>query len=149
MNRRTFTAKQIKALLKNEYVAKCSEKAITYTKEFKLLAVERHRQSLTAAQIFRDAGFDLELIGKNLPYSRMNRWLNTYKLSGPVGFSRESRGRGGGRPKTRGLTDTDKIKRLETEVAYLKAENHFFAKLRALKKRENYGRATSMRYSSH
>lgn len=135
MNRRTFTTEQVNALLKNKHVARCSQKAITYTKEFKSLAVERHGQGLTAAQIFRDAGFDLELIGKNLPYSRMNRWLNTYKISGPVGFHREWRGRGGGRPRTRGLTDADKIKRLETEVAYLKAENHFLAKLRASRKR--------------
>ena len=36
-----------------------------------------------------------------------------------------------GRPKTKGLTDTDKIKRLKIEVAYLKAKNDFLVKLRA------------------
>ncbi len=44
----------------------------------------------------------------------------------------ETRGKGSsGRPRTKNLSDTDKIKRLETQVAYLKAENDFLAKLRA------------------
>lgn len=45
----------------------------------------------------------------------------------------ENRGRGGGRPKTKWLTDVDKIKWLEAENAYLKAENNFLAKLQAKK----------------
>jgi hypothetical protein len=36
-----------------------------------------------------------------------------------------------GRSRIKGLTDVDKIKRLEATVAYLKAENDFLAKLRS------------------
>ncbi len=54
---------------------------------------------------------------------------------GGSGLLIEARGRGGGRPKKINLTDSDKIKRLEIEVAYLKEENNFLAKLRANKKR--------------
>ena len=40
-------------------------------------------------------------------------------------------GQSGGRPKSiAGLTDKEKLKRLEAEVAYLKEENRFLAKLR-------------------
>jgi hypothetical protein len=50
-----------------------------------------------------------------------------------IGLQIETRGghNGGGRFKTKGLTETEKIKKLEAEVAYLKAENDFLAKLRA------------------
>ena len=46
------------------------------------------------------------------------------------------KGRGGGRPKTKGITPEDRIKRLEAENAYLKAENDFLAKLRAKRRTE-------------
>jgi hypothetical protein len=46
------------------------------------------------------------------------------------------RGHGGGRPKTKNLSDKEKIEYLETKVAYLKAENDFLAKLRAQRKAE-------------
>jgi hypothetical protein len=76
------------------------------------------------------------IIGEDTPKESLRRWNRVYKLKGLDGLV-ESRGKssGGGRPKTKDLTDADKIKRLETEVAYLKAENDFLAKLRASKKR--------------
>ncbi len=134
MSRRIFTEEQIETLLRNKHVIKCSAKTISYAKEFKLLAIELHNQGLTAAEIFWDEGFDLNVVGRNLPYKCMNRWLKTYEAEGPDGLREESRGRGGGRPRTKDLTDSDRIKRLEIEIAYLKAENDFLAKLRASKK---------------
>jgi len=51
-----------------------------------------------------------------------------------------------GRPKNLAhLSDEEKMKRLEAEVAYLKEENRFLAKLR--KKSLNYGRANDTRSS--
>jgi hypothetical protein len=53
-------------------------------------------------------------------------------MKGEGAFGIETRGKGGGRPKKiKDTNDTDKIKRLEAEVAYLKAENDFLIKLRA------------------
>ena len=48
----------------------------------------------------------------------------------------EARGRHtkNNKPKTKDLSSTEKIKWLEAEVAYLKAENDFLAKLRAKRK---------------
>ena len=85
--------------------------------------------------IFEEAGFDLALIGKNIPIECLRRWRKVCNIKGIKKLSVETRGKGGGRPKTRGLTDADRIKRLEIENAYLKVENDFLAKLRAAKKR--------------
>ena len=78
------------------------------------------------------------MIGKDTPTDRLGDWNKIYKEKGAEGLKNETRGKGGGRPKKpKDLSDKDKIKRLEAEVAYLKAENDFFTKLRA-KRAERY-----------
>ena len=135
MSKRIFSKDQINELSKNENVARCSERSITYAKAFKIRAVRQYEAGLTSREIFEDGGFDSEITGKEKPKECLKAWNKIYKAKGTAGLAVETRGRGGGRPKTKELTDADKIKRLETEVAYLKAENDFLAKLRANKKR--------------
>jgi len=138
MSKRRFTADQIIELLKNKNVSKCSNKSITYSKKFKLLSIKQYEEDgFSPKMIFKEAGFNLYLIGENIPKGSLRRWRKIYATKGLVGLNTEARGRShnGGRPKIRGLTDTDRIKRLEIENAYLKAENDFLAKLRAAKKR--------------
>src|SRR3989339_372314 len=138
MDKKMFTQEQIEQLLKNENVTRCSEKAISYSKTFKVEAVKLYNEKgLTPREIFNQAGFDLKIIGKHKPKGCLGRWNKLFKIKGSGGLEIETRGKskGGGRSKTKGLSDADKIKRLETEVAYLKAENDFLAKLRA-KRRE-------------
>lgn len=131
-----FTKEEIKELLNNENVAKCSEKAISYSKAFKIEAVRLYNEEgFGSREIFENAGFKLKTIGKDKPSGCLNRWCKVNRKKGVAGLETETRGRGGGRPKKNGLTDAEKIERLEVEVAYLKAENDFLAKLRA-KRRE-------------
>jgi hypothetical protein len=137
MSKRRFTASQITELLENECVAKCSEKSITYSKEFKSLAVKRYDEGMTASEVFAESGFDRFLIGKNVPDDRLCAWRRISKAKGLGDLDIETRGRkkGSVRPKIKNLDDKEKIKRMEIEIAYLKAENDFLAKLRAAKKR--------------
>lgn len=130
-----FTKEQIQELSRNRFVSKCSEKSVTYSPEFKQLAVRRYEEEgLTASQIFLEAGINPDLVGKDVPDTRMSSWRRIVRTRGLDGL-KESRGQGGGRPKTKGVSDADKIEYLETQIAYLKAENAFLAKLRA-KRRE-------------
>jgi len=137
MSKNRYTEEQVQELSNNIYVARCSDKAITYTKEFKQLVIKQYEIGKVGVEIFRDANFNLELVGKNKIKDCLKRWKKKYKLKGAVGLSNDERGQHhkGGRPKTKGLTDADKIKRMAIEIAYLKAENDFLAKLRAAKKR--------------
>lgn len=142
MSKRRFLPEQIQELLSNSNVTKCSEKAISYNKDFKIEAVRQFKEEgKTANQIFRAAGFNLNTIGEHTPEYRLKDWRRIYKIKGEIGLRKESRGRGGGRPKTKGLTDADRIKRMEAEIAYLKAENSFLAKLRAKRAESNSGPA--------
>jgi len=130
MSKRIFTREQTEQLSNNENVAHVG-KAIVYSKDFKVKAVSLYDQGFMPQEIFRQAGFDLNVIGKQKPKSLMRCWNRIYRSKGEVGLKTETRGGGRGRPKTKQLTDADKIKYLEAQVAYLKAENDFLAKLRA------------------
>jgi transposase-like protein len=138
MSKRRFTTAQITELLNNPNVARCSVKSITYAKEFKVRAIKQYQElGWSAVMIFKEAGFDPSLIGKEIPGDCLTRWRKRLARSGLAGLNTEARGKSGrgGRPQTKGLMDTDKIKRMAIEIAYLKAENDFLAKLRAAKKR--------------
>ena len=137
MSKRIFSGEQMKELLANENIAKCSDKSITYENDFKIRAIKQYNEDgLTSSKIFRQAGFDLDLIGRETAKDCLKRWNKMYRTKGVEGLA-DSRGtaKGGGRPKMKNLTSADKIKRLEAEVAYLKAENDFLAKLRARRRK--------------
>ena len=132
-----LTKKQVEQLMNNENIIKCSAKSITYSKEFKLGAVKQYcNEGISAKQIFQEAGFDLTMFNKWLPDDRVREWRKIYKERGVEGLSTEKRGKtkGGGRPTMKGLTDKEKIERLELTVAYQKEKILFLAELRAKEK---------------
>lgn len=138
MSKRRFSQAQIIELQANPNIERCSDKSISYSKEFKILAVKKYyEEGYSPTMIFKEAGLDPGLIGEGVPGDSLQRWRRVYATKGSPGLIREARGGShkGGRPKTKGLTDSDRIKRMEIEIAYLKAENDFLAKLRAAKKR--------------
>ncbi|MFA5987881.1 MAG: HTH domain-containing protein [Candidatus Paceibacterota bacterium] len=130
MSKRIFSEEQIKEFLQNPNVERCSKKSITYSNDFKISAVHKYRGGLPPNEIFRQAGFDVYAIGLDVPGDSLLRWRRTFKHKGSEGLATEARGRTGGRSKTSWSNDKEKIKYLETKIAYLKAENDFLAKLR-------------------
>ena len=132
MSKRIFNKEQIKSLLRNPNISHCSEKSISYKKDFKILAIKEWRKGLPAQEIFRQAGFNTNIIGKKTPKECLFRWRKIYNERAKAGLENDGRGKSksGGRPKIKWKNDQDKIKYLETEVAYLKAENDFLVALR-------------------
>jgi transposase-like protein len=137
MSKRIFSEDQIKDLLANTSVFRCSKKSITYSKEFKILAVKKYyEEGYSPRMIFDEAGINRQIIGLDAPDACLHRWRKVYKSKGLDRLKVETRGKHSlGGPKTKNLTDAEKIKRMKIEIAYLKAENDFLAKLRAAKKR--------------
>ena len=129
MERSIYLPEQIKALLSNPNVVKCSDKAITYSKKFKLQAIkDYYEQGLGPNAIFVKAGFDLSILGKDKPKNCLKLWRKVYKAKGEKGLNTESRGKNGGRrPKDKQSAD---VEYLQTKVAYLEAENAFLRKLK-------------------
>lgn len=127
-----FTHEECLELRNNPNVVKCSNKAVTYSKEFKQKAVKQYLdENLSCSEIFKLGGFNLNVLGKDIPKDRISDWKRIYRMHGEEGLSTEQRGKHGGRPKIKGLSEKEKVERLEVQVAYLKAENDFLRRLRA------------------
>lgn len=133
MSNRIFNKEQIKTLLQNPNVAGCSEKSISYHKDFKVLAIRKYQEGLPPLEIFRQFQFNIDMIGRQTPKRCLRRWRKILKDKGEARLKIDGRGKhkAGGRPKGLAyLSDEEKLKRLEVEVAYLNEENRFLAKLR-------------------
>lgn len=136
MSKRLFSKSEQQLLASNPNVKRVSEKSITYMPEFKVVAVKLYLADMTATEIFIEAGFDLELIGRRTPIRSLQRWRTTYKKYGEEGLLRDTRGKHpGGRPRKRSMTDTEKLKKAEAKIKYLEAELYFLKKLDELERR--------------
>jgi hypothetical protein len=137
MHKRIFNPEEQKELLANNNVLLCSNKSVTCSTDFKIGAVRQYESGLTATEIFSCAGFDLNLIGRDSPSECLRRWRAIVNKKGFSGLS-ESRGRNkGSKSKPKKMSEAERMRYLEAEVKYLKAENAFLAQLRA-KRAERY-----------
>jgi hypothetical protein len=148
MNKRIFTPAEIVSLRRNRHVLRASERSITYSPKFKVAAIKRYQEGLPPAEIFREAGFNLAVIGRKTPKWQLTEWRRIFETKGVAGLEKDGRGHhSSGRPPNPVFkNEKEKLKYLEAQVAYLKAENAFLAKLR--KQRLNYGRTRSSRSSA-
>lgn len=126
--RTKFTNEELGLLRKNPCVFSCTENSINYTYEFKKRSLELHAQGIYAREIWRRSGFQTSKWKSGYFRSTLSDWKDIMKKHGIEGLLKP-----GGIQYDRGPNDTkpDKLKRLELEVKYLKAENDFLAKLRA------------------
>ena len=136
MSKRIFNEEEAKQLLENKNVVKCSGRSIKYNTAFKISAIDLYEQGLTSKEIFRQAGFDLSLVGEDHPKDCLLRWNKIARTKGIKGLSETRGGNVSGRPRKKGVTEKERIEYLEAQVAYLKAENDFLIKLRAKRKSE-------------
>lgn len=121
MPKRIFTKEQIKKLSRNKNISRCSATTVRYTREFKDLAVRQYEEGMSALEIFRNAGIDPGVIGMVSPNHLMHQWRAARKPEASEADPPE---------RLRG-----ELEKLRAEVAYLKEENRFLARLRA--RREN------------
>lgn len=128
-----FSSEEIGRLSKNPCVVRCTERSITYTYDFKKRALELQAQGVSFREIWRRAGFDLSTWKKDYAKDCLKGWRRIVRKSGFQGLTRSQGVGATGRPRTKGVSDADRIKRLELQVKYLEAENDFLAKLRAKK----------------
>ncbi|WP_144083863.1 hypothetical protein [Brevibacillus panacihumi] len=81
-------------------------------------------------EIFRSAGFDVDIIGQEKPKHCLKRWRKTYTTLGETGLLEEQRGKGStGRPLGEGLSTAEKLKRAEARIKLLEAGNDLLKKL--------------------
>jgi transposase len=141
MSKIIFNEYQRRQIESNPNVTSVSDRAIQYNAEFKVRAVQENLKGKGPSQIFKENGFDLEVIGAKKANSSLERWKNTYNTYGEQGFLEERRGKGStGRPSTRVLSSEKKLEKAEARIKYLEAE------LELLKKLEELERQAKKRY---
>ena len=131
-----FTKDQIKEILNNKNVNKCSHKSITFKNEFKVLAVKQYyEKGYSPKMIFEKAGFNIEILGIERAKDSLLRWRKIYKERGEKGLMNDTRGSSGKRPILNFKNNKEEKEYLKAKIAYLEKENDFLAKLRGIKRR--------------
>ena len=86
MSKKIFSLKEIEILRKNKFVKNVSEKAITYSDEFKEIFILENMKGILPRSIFENHDFDIEIIGLERIKSSAKRWRESYKNEGTVGL---------------------------------------------------------------
>lgn len=122
-----FSNEDRKRLLSSPYVEKVTTSQVVFTSKFKTLAIKKHFEGFSPSEIFNSLGIDSSLFLPDFPKKSIARWKVIFFEEGVEGLEKERRGKGStGRPKKQQFAS------LEEEVAYLREENDFLKKLRAL-----------------
>ena len=140
--RTKFSSEQIDKLRLNPCVFNCTANSINYTFEFKKRALELNDIGINAREIWLRSNFDTSWWRKGYFKETIRDWKKIVDKKGIEGLIRI-----GGIQFDKGPSPNsfDKVKRLELQVKYLKAENDFLAKLRAKRAESNSGRIKNIK----
>lgn len=127
MTKKYLTPIQQKDLKQNPYVKEVSDKAITYTDEFKRLFIAQSETGKLPREIFEEAGLDVSVIGITRVRKAANRWRTAYKKHGISGLE-DTRKHGSGRLRERELSIEERYARLEVKMRLLEAKNELLKK---------------------
>ncbi|WP_233569480.1 HTH domain-containing protein [Falsibacillus albus] len=133
MTKKLFTEKEISILSKNPYVTSISSKGITYSEEFKHHFISESRSGKFSTQIYEEAGFDIDILGKRRIKSAAYRWKKAYAEEGGLGLKDTRKGKSG-RTRDKELSLEEKYARLEAKMNLLEAEHELLKKIRMLER---------------
>lgn len=131
MGKNYFSEEQVQELRKNPYVKRVSEKAITYTEEFKIQMLNDFEAGITPAESFRDMGFDTKVLGQCRITQTGRRVRNQAKRNEGI---KDLRKGNSGRSKKKEMTPEDYTKHLEHENKLLKQQVHALKKMKQLER---------------
>ena len=145
MGKNYFTPEQVEQLRKNKYVKHVSEKAITYTEEFKEFFMLEYNSGKLPSQILTEMGFDYKVLGE----IRVNNITQRVKKQSirPEGF-KDTRSTESGRPRTKDLTQEELIERQKQEIEILKAKVEFLSLLRKAERKAAWKESKSKKKKS-
>lgn len=133
MGKLYFTQKQVAELRKNPFVKNVSEKSITYKEEFKELFYQKYLSGETPRQIFKDCGFDPNILGTSRIYGfaeRVKKYGNRQD-----GFV-DTRSFKSGRPDEGKATIEEKLAISEYNNKILRQEIDFLKRVRSINKKQ-------------
>ena len=147
MGKNYFTSEQVEELRKNKYVKHVSEKAITYTEEFKEKFILEYNSGKLPFQIITEMGFSYKVLGKKRVSNIVQ--LSKKQSKRPEGF-KDTRADNVnmGRPRTRDLSQEELIERQKQEIELLKAKVEYLSLLRRAEREADWTAKSKKKKSS-
>ena len=112
MGRGYFSSHEIEVLKRNRYVNDVDDKRILYSNDFKKHFIQEYMKGKRPSQIFKESGFNVQILGDKRIERACSRWRQVYEAGGLDAFDGE---------KTRDLRKT-KTTELEEQVETLTAK---------------------------
>ena len=131
MGKNYFTPEQVEQLRQNKYVKNVSEKAITYTEEFKETFMLEYNDGKFPSQILVEMGFDLNVLGRKR-IQKISERVRQQSIR-PEGF-KDTRIGNSGKTLKRELSQEEIIERQKAEIELLKAKVEFLSDLKRLER---------------
>lgn len=146
MGRGHFTAEEIESLLRNPNVLNANERSISYSPGFKLRFMKEYLNGKRPAQIFREAGFDIKMLGSKRIERACARWKESYQ-SGTLGEFNAVLEKNNSKTKRETVQSEKKsfhnnsivaqCHRQEREIRRLQAENTLFRQVYQIEQQQN------------
>lgn len=128
MSKKHFNEEDRERLSRNRYVTRISDKAITYSDEFKQLFIDQYMMGISPREIFEANGFDVYILGMKRVEQCADRWKKAYDQAGIIGLA-DSRKESSGRPLKRELTQDEVIAKQEARIRLLESQIELLKKL--------------------
>lgn len=133
MTNKKLTPEEINIIRLNPYVVNVSASKITYSLAFKKFAVEQAKKGFKSTEIFRQAGFDTEILGDSRMYSALKAFKTEAKspegLREPKGKSRDERLAAFAKEDFSRKHTKTAIRELQNKVIHLEQQIEFLKKI--------------------
>ncbi len=132
MSRYRIQEEYVSKLSEHPYVESATEWMVTFTPEFKKLTYDEYYNGKSIRQIFEEAGFDVEMLGRK----RLQNFRNSVVAQGKkeTGFTDLGKDKSRQAPLNTEAQMQKRIRELERRNAYLEQENEFLKKIQTLEK---------------
>ncbi len=137
-----FTDEQVSMLRSNPWVKSATPKYVSFTKGFMEEFIALHSEGQTRYEIFESHGLPVDVMGKKTIKRTTDNWIK--KANKSIELSDE---KGGGKPRTRDLTQEEIIARQQAKIEMLQQENDFLRQIRRLERRHQPSKSPSRKGS--
>ena len=127
-----FTPEQQVELLKNPYTRTVTDTMIKFTDEFNDLFIKRHSQGVGPSMIFRDCGYDLNVIGSKRVVNYYNRLQRTYRYKTLIAQTHRNENNNDTKKDYKIMPTSKAVEAMQHEITYLRQEVEFLKKIISL-----------------
>ena len=132
MKRYPIAKEYVKELNEHKYIEKATDWTVSFTEEFKQLVYDEYYRGKSISEIFSEAGFDVEKLGRKRLENFQAQLMR--KAESEDGFADKRRDKSKQVPLSTEAQMAKRIRELEHRNAYLEQENDFLKKIQELEK---------------